>query len=287
MSPCLFVSDLDGTLFTDERTLSRENLSCLGELQKKGISTAIATGRSSGSFFHAITRAMNALGKDMADFPAHYLIFSTGAGIMELGSGKLMRACNMTRHQAKKVCAYFDARQMDYMAHKAIPDSIYFEYKSHGQNNPDFEARLKFHEGFGLPMKDSGPGFEELTQVLAVLPEPMSLELVEKMRSDLPEYSVIHTTSPLDKKSQWIEVFTPEVCKSNACQWLADHLAIDPEQVIAVGNDYNDEDMLSWAGQKFLVSNGPAPLQKRFPLTDSNNNNGVAKAAVLAGLISQ
>ncbi len=287
MSPRLFVSDLDGTLFTDERTLSRENLSCLGELQKKGISTAIATGRSNSSFFQAIARAMNALGKGMDDFPAHYLIFSTGAGIMELSSGRLMRSCNMTRQQGKDICAYFDEQQMDYMVHKAIPDSVHFEYKSHGQKNPDFQARLKFHEGFGLPMEDSGPGFAELTQVLAVLPEPMSLSMVEKMRLDLHQYSVIHTTSPLDKKSQWIEVFDHRVCKSNACQWLADHLDIGADQVIAVGNDYNDEDMLSWAGQKFLVNNGPAPLQKRFPLTDSNNDNGVARAAVLAGLIAQ
>ncbi len=285
MIPCLFVSDLDGTLFTDERTLSRENLSCLRSLQEKGVTTAIATGRSNGSFFQAITRAMKHLGKDIADFPVDYLIFSTGAGIMELGSGKLMRSCNMTRQQARKVCAYFDERQMDYMAHRAIPHSVYFEYKSHGQKNPDFQARLDFHEGFSLPMKDSGPEFEELTQVLAVLPEPMSLELVEKMQSDLPEYSVIHTTSPLDKKSQWIEVFDRKVCKSNACQWLADHLDIGVNQVIAVGNDYNDEDMLSWAGQKFLTDNAPAPLQKRFPLTDSNNHNAVARAAVLAGLL--
>ncbi len=115
MAPRLFVSDLDGTLFTDERALSRENLSCLSSLQEKGITTAIATGRSNASFFHAISRAMDGLGKAMEDFPVDYLIFSTGAGIMDLASGKLMRSCNMTRQQAKKVCAYFDQCQMDYI----------------------------------------------------------------------------------------------------------------------------------------------------------------------------
>ncbi len=285
MAKCLFVTDLDGTLFTDERTLSRENLSHLHALKKKGIATAIATGRSNGSFFQAMKLAMKTLGMGMADFPVDFLLFSTGAGIMELSSRKLLRTCNMKRCQAKKVCTYFDERQMDYMAHKAIPDSVHFEYKSHGKANPDFQARLDFHEGFAYPMEDEGPTFEEFTQILAVLPQPISLEMIAQMRSDLNEYSVIHTTSPLDHKSPWIEIFDKEVCKSNACQWLANHLEIGASEVVAVGNDYNDEDMLSWAGQKFLTDNAPEPLKKRFPLTSSNNENGVARAVELAGLL--
>ncbi len=285
MAKSLFVTDLDGTLFTDERTLSRENLSCLHSLKKKGVATAIATGRSNGSFFQAMELAMKNLGMGMTDFPVDFLLFSTGAGIMELSSRKLLRTCNMKKPQAKKICAYFDERKMDYMAHKAIPDSVHFEYKSHGKENPDFQARLDFHEGFAHPIKNDGPTFEEFTQILAVLTEPITLGMVAQMRSNLHEYSVIHTTSPLDHKSPWIEVFDRQVCKSNACEWLANHLKIGVNEVIAVGNDYNDEDMLSWAGQKFLTDNAPEILKKRFPLTSSNNENGVARAAELAGLL--
>jgi hydroxymethylpyrimidine pyrophosphatase-like HAD family hydrolase len=42
----LFVTDLDGTLLTDEKRISANNLGVLRALQRSGCRTAIATGRS-------------------------------------------------------------------------------------------------------------------------------------------------------------------------------------------------------------------------------------------------
>ena len=135
-------------------------------------------------------------------------------------------------------------------------------------------------------MNSHSPIFESATEVLAVVPEKLGSQDVEKIRSDLAGFSVIHATSPLDHRSSWIEVFNSEVSKSRCVERLAKRLGIGRENVVAVGNDYNDQDLLDWAGQGFLTANGQAELKPCFRIVGSNNESGVSQAAEQAGLLN-
>jgi hydroxymethylpyrimidine pyrophosphatase-like HAD family hydrolase len=95
----------------------------------------------------------------------------------------------------------------------------------------------------------------------------------------LPDYSVIRTTSPLDGKATWIEIFPNAVSKSRTAAWLAQKLKIDNRNIVSVGNDYNDLDLLEWTAKSYVVDNAPADLKSRFVGVASNNNGGVAEAA--------
>jgi len=74
------------------------------------------------------------------------------------------------------------------------------------------------------------------------------------------------------------------VSKSQAISWLADQLKIQKENVAAIGNDYNDLDMLERAGHVFIVNNAPKELKdkvsdkREFAEVGSNNNCGVSEA---------
>jgi hydroxymethylpyrimidine pyrophosphatase-like HAD family hydrolase len=48
--------------------------------------------------------------------------------------------------------------------------------------------------------------------------------------------------------------------------------------VLAIGNDYNDMDLLSWAKTSFVVSNAPAELKNLFPSVASHNECGFTHA---------
>jgi hypothetical protein len=89
---------------------------------------------------------------------------------------------------------------------------------------------------------------------------------------------VIRTTSPLDHRSTWIEVFPADVSKSRTTGWLAGRLGVPRERTAAVGNDYNDLDLLEWAGMAFVTANSPHELKQRFPAVASNNDAGVSEA---------
>ncbi len=102
------------------------------------------------------------------------------------------------------------------------------------------------------------------------------------LKAKLPELKVIRATSPLDGESAWIEIFPAHVSKGHTAQWLCDFLKIDKESSLAIGNDYNDYDMLEWAEKSYVVQNAPQDLLERYKVIPSNDKDGVA--TVLEGL---
>jgi Cof subfamily protein (haloacid dehalogenase superfamily) len=282
MKKSLFITDFDGTLLTDEKTIAKQDLAVLSRLRKNNTITAIATGRSLYSFQKAL-KLINLEGNKL---PMDYLIFSTGAGIMAAAEGTVIRSHAISTEDIRKITTCFDARKLDYMVHKAIPDTRYFLYKSHGRKNPDFQERIRMYRRFSTPLNNGRVLYDTATQVLAIIPGGISSAGVKAIRADLFEYSVIHATSPLDHCSSWIEVFDKKVSKSLAASWLASTLGIKQADVISVGNDYNDQDLLEWSGKGFMVANGARDLKPHFKTVSSNNRCGVSHAAVLSGLVS-
>ncbi len=282
MKKSLFITDLDGTLLTDDKTIAKQDLATLSRLREKNIVTAIATGRSLYSF----QRALKQIHPGHSKFPVDYLIFSTGAGIMSCAQATIIRSHSISTRDIRKIMACFDADKLDYMVHQAIPDTNYFLYKSHGKENPDFQERILLYRQFSTPLNNGQPLYDSATQVLAIIPEKLSQIRMAKMQAELCEYSVIHATSPLDHSSSWIEVFNKQVSKSLAASWLASTLDIKQEDVISVGNDYNDQDLLEWSGKGYLVANAAHDLKPYFKTVSSNNHCGVSQAALASDLLT-
>jgi hydroxymethylpyrimidine pyrophosphatase-like HAD family hydrolase len=154
-----------------------------------------------------------------------------------------------------------------------------FSYFRSNPGNADFERRLQLYRQFAVPLNEVTDGFGPATQLLAVVPAKDSHAVLEKVRSELPDYSVIRTTSPLDGKATWIEIFPSAVSKSRTSAWLAEELKIDKRDIVSVGNDYNDLDLLEWTASSYVVDNAPADLKNRFVGVASHNDGGVAEAA--------
>ena len=282
-TPCrFFVTDFDGTLLSDTRRIDPRDMETLKRLQDLKVVTAIATGRSFFSFFRALDQMMC----HPSDLPVDYLIFSTGAGIYDLNNGNLLLSHNISQSGIRKITRCFDTMGYDYMVHNAIPDTHCFLYRESGLNrNPDFDHRIRLYNGFGRPLDDPEDLFESATEVLAILPGGMVPGVLEDIRDRLDGFSVIHATSPLDKQSAWIEVFHSQVSKSRSVDWLARRLRIEQDKVVAVGNDYNDKDLLDWAGTGLLVANGPEDMKRTFAGVAANTDCGVSDAARVSGLL--
>ncbi|MCP3873666.1 MAG: HAD family phosphatase [Desulfobacteraceae bacterium] len=283
MKKKLFVTDFDGTLLNDDKTISHEDIRTLYTLKKKNIITAIATGRSMYSFDKALKIMGMPQGNHM--LPIDYIIFSTGAGIIEFSSRKIINQKNVKFSDIGKITNYFDHQKFDYMVHRSIPDTRHFLFKSHGEYNPDFHARIALYTDHAAPLPDGYCHVESATQVLAILPGKTDLDIVKKIQKDLSGFSVIHATSPLDHRSVWIEVFHKDVSKAKAASWLVKELGVNRRNVISLGNDYNDQDLLAWAEQGYVVENAPDSLKKMFKTVSSNNQSGLTMAVNKSGLL--
>ena len=265
----LFIMDLDGTLLQSDRTFAAPDLAALRKLGELNVVRAIATGRSLASF--------NTVA--VSDLPLDYIIFSTGAGVMRYSSGEIIRKVGLQTQEVRRACEVLNGYRLDFMVHRTIPDNHMFAYLRSNDGNTDFERRIELYKQFAIPLEDAAGDFGPATQLLAVVPPRNAKSALDKVRAEMTDFNVIQTTSPLDGKSTWIEIFPCTVSKSQTAAWLADSLGIDRRSIVSVGNDYNDLDLLEWTANSYVVDNAPADIKSRFACVASNNNGGVAEAA--------
>jgi hydroxymethylpyrimidine pyrophosphatase-like HAD family hydrolase len=77
-------------------------------------------------------------------------------------------------------------------------------------------------------------------------------------------------------------VFPAGVCKSAAAGWLQRAQAAPGTFSLAVGNDYNDVDLLDWADLACVVGNAPDELCARYRRVAPHDASGFSEAVRLA-----
>jgi len=273
----MVVTDLDGTLLDTRAHLGDTNRRVLERLGEIGCLRVVATGRS----LHSADGVLDAA------FPIDYLVFSSGAGILDWRSRELLASHDMHGADAEHTLAVLLGRGLAFMVHHATPDNHHFFYHHglDGDGNPDFRRRCERYRDFAEPLgARSDLDGMSVSQFLAI-EAPGSPSQYDELADELDHLNVVLTTSPLDHRSRWIEIFPPAASKSLASQWLAHRHAVAHEDVIAVGNDYNDRDLLEWADHAFVVANAAAALKRRYRVVASNDEHGFAEAVAARGLV--
>jgi HAD superfamily hydrolase (TIGR01484 family) len=263
----MLVTDLDGTLLRSDRTFAATDLAALRRLGEYGVLRVVATGRSIFSFESI----------QPAELPIDYVIFSTGAGVSEHPGGRIVRSVSLEAGDLRQAVDVLRALQLDFMVQRAIPNTHIFGYVGGGAN-PDFEARISLYRRFAFALDDDLDQFGPATQLVAIVPPAQAQKALCAVKQRVNGLTVIRTTSPLDGRSTWIELFPNGVSKGLTADWLASELGVSRTRTLAVGNDFNDHDLLEWAHTGFVTANAPAELQEQFPAVASNDRGGVAEA---------
>lgn len=76
--------------------------------------------------------------------------------------------------------------------------------------------------------------------------------------------------------------------KGTALVWLARHYGVSPEEVVAVGDWFNDVPMFEAAGRSFVMAQAPEDVKEAATdrlNADSSTGGGIAEAAQRAGLL--
>ncbi len=259
----MVVTDLDGTLLGPDRRISSANRRALEALGERGIIRVIATGRSRFSADRALA----------PDLPLDYLVVSSGAGILDFGAQRYLRTAGLTPAQTLAAAALCVARGLDFMVHDPIPDNHRFAFHR-AQGRADFERRVAFYREHCRP---EPPPFERAACQLLAVHDAHESHL-EEITQALPQHTVLRATSPLDQCSAWIEIFPATVSKSRACAWIAARHRVPAAQVLAIGNDTNDLDLLRWAGRGVAVGDAHPELRLEFSLVAAHGEDGFAEA---------
>jgi len=261
----MVITDLDGTLLNPQQQVSDEDLRSLKLLGENKIYRIIATGRSIYSLNKVIP----------PDFPIDYLIFSSGSGILNWNTKELLHTQSLKSEEVATITKFLLTTDLDFMIQKPIPDNHHFVYYHTGNQNPDFFRRIKNYEKYAKPLPSDLKKVGDAGQFVAIIQTDVSV--FEHIKEKLSQFKVIRSTSPLDGKSIWIEIFPKTVSKGLGAAWLCQRLGCDPTAVVSIGNDFNDIDLLNWTKHSFVVENAPEELKQKYEITDSNLNSGFTK----------
>jgi hydroxymethylpyrimidine pyrophosphatase-like HAD family hydrolase len=271
----MVVSDLDGTLLKRDQTASPEDLATLAALGNEPVIRVIATGRS----LYSARKVLH------EGFPIDYLIFSSGAGIMDWRSGALVKTHTLSAPEVARAASTLKAHSADFMIHRPIPDNHYFVSYHSGRVNFDFARRCEIYRDFATHAGYGDAFFGEACEVLAVEPpdgrppcEPEVRALHVKLAESLSPLKVIRATSPIDGASTWVEIFPAGVSKAHASEWIALREGLEREKVLALGNDYNDLDLLEWAPVRYVVENAPESLRTSYPSVGHHEESAFTEA---------
>ena len=266
----LLAVDIDGTLLNPQFQISAADLAALRRAHDEGVEVVVVTGRR-----HAFALPIvQQLGFDL------WLISSNGAVTRSL-SGQTFHRDLLPAATCRKLCIAMQEFRGNTVLTFDIEGkgAIVLEHmrELNGSIQRWLEKNLEYIE-FVIPLEDSlttdpvqamfcGP-IARMHQALAALANSE----VEK------EITVLRTEYPVRDLSI-VDVLNRGCSKGHALERWAQYRGIAREQVMAIGDNYNDIEMLAFAGVPFIMGNASEELRGRgWEVTLANDQSGVAAA---------
>lgn len=267
----LIATDLDGTFLRDDKSVSDIDLGTLRLLGEKEVVRVAATGRS----LHKVNEVLP------SDTPFDFVVFSSGGGVYDWRSKELLVSEHFEAAVSFDLCRFLIGLQLNFVVFRPIPENNLFLFHKGAERCSEFENYLERHAGDFSELKVDD--YTELAgQLMAIIPNDEVLfdELRREITRAFVGIRVIRTTSPVDQRFIWLEIFPDTVSKGHGIRWLCDHLGIDYSSTVGIGNDYNDIDMLDFVGHPFILGNSPEGLHGKYPSVEATNNqNGYTEVA--------
>jgi len=256
----LVAIDLDDTLLDSRLQISPETTRILQQVADRGIKITLATGRM---FCSARPYAVK-LGIDVP------LITYQGALVKKAFADEVLYHRRVPGDMVLPVVN--TAREAGYHYQVYYDDKLYMESLT--------PEGLAYAELAGVvPVVDRDLpvrlAYEEPTKIIIINNDQRALQ---QMEAELKEHfaGLLYITR---SKPHYLEFMNKEATKGRALQAVSEYFAIDRRDVMAIGDSYNDIDMLKWAGIGVAVSNAPPEVKRHADyVTTSNDENGVAAA---------
>lgn len=259
----LLASDLDGTLVGDDLVIRPRVAAAVTAALAQGVTVVIATGR----MYRSTLRFARAL-----DLRAPLICYQ-GAYVRELPVGDAappapIRHVTLAAEVARDAIRWARANGMD--PHINMDDRLVMERGDEG--GADYE-RLSGIEAEFVPHL-IGAVRRPVTKVLAVGPPGVPERSLSAGRAAFAGRAEVTVSHP-----EYLEFTAPGVTKGQALRWLARRLRIPLAATLALGDQYNDLEMLAAAGYGVAMAGAPAEVRDaaRY-VTSSVAEDGVARA---------
>jgi len=262
-SPIKLVAlDLDGTLLNSNFDLEYRAKAAIHRVQEKGVKVTLATGRMFRSAL-PFARELN------LELP---LIVYHGALIKNPVSGEVL----WERLLPLSIVEFLvdRARSYGFPFNVYVDDELYVDDVRLENRAYAGKARVPLHKVDDILafLKEEAP--KEPIKFVALHDGPELDKLEEEVRKELGEKVYITRSFPY-----FLEVISREASKAKGLEILARLLRISPEEIMVIGDSFNDLDMFHFAGLAVAMGNAPPAVQAQAHyVVGTNDEGGVAEA---------
>ena len=270
----LLATDIDGTLLNPQFQISERDMASLRRAQERGVEIVLVTGRR-----HRFALPIaEQLGFD------HWLISSNGAITRSL-SGQTFHRDLMPAETCRKICRAmqefrgnavltFDTEVKGAIVLEKL-DEVGTSIRRWLEKNMEFIEIISPIERALVtdPVQAMFCGtMVRMTQALQVLEDSGLDDLITILRTEYPERDL-----------SMIDILNAGCSKGHALERWAAHRGYAREEVMAVGDNHNDVEMLEFAGHPVIMGNACQELRSRgWRVTGGNHECGLAAAIELA-----
>ncbi len=260
--------DVDGTLLDTRGQIPQQNIDAIHDAVAAGIHVALVTGRSypfarpiadplPSSLTLIVSNGAVERGMDGSTFARRLLNREVARSVL--------KSTRPFRHAAALV---FD-RDAD---RQVIFETMDWEHpgrKAYWARNQSLIAQ-------SVPLEDAL--VEDPIQVMFNGGVEAMQSLVESLRTEARDFAV-SLTEYVHRDFSLIDVTAPSATKGLALAWRAEQLGITRDEVMAVGDNFNDLEMLEFAGVPVVMANAVPGLKERgWAVTGDNDHAGLADA---------
>jgi Cof subfamily protein (haloacid dehalogenase superfamily) len=275
----LLALDLDGTLLNSRGQLSDRNRLALQEARRNGVRVAVVTGRR---FRDARPIALE-LGLDvpvishngsltkhaatLETVNAMLLPLDAAREVLRVGREQNWGAMVSDDPQGKGVLVYDHNSDNN----NALDRYIAWSRRLHGDEAEESVRRVDSLENY-LDHDPVHISFSGTCASMSVMRERLTAAIGDKIKVFSTEYRKQDFTL--------LDVLNPEASKGVGVAAAAHEYGFVRDEVMAIGDNHNDLEMLQYAGTGILMGNADASLRDHgdFHVTASNDEDGVAVA---------
>lgn len=281
----LVTIDLDGTLLNSLGEISEENIIILRKCIEKGVEIVLTSGRVVSS----IKNFANEIGNN------NYLISGNGSTVYDIKNEKIIYQNTIPKEKALKIIEICEENSIYYSVYtergiitKSLNYNILFYHKENlkkinsektnlniVQNIYDYVENLENNKISKISVCDKDKIV--FNSILKKMKQIENLDVLEV--AHMSRKYIENGTEIVPIEFYYTEITNENVNKWEAIKFLIEKLNIKAEEVIAIGDNINDKEMIENAGIGIAMGNA-APYIKEFSddVTLDNNNNGVGKS---------
>ena len=281
----LVAIDLDGTLLNSYGEVTDKTKEAIKKAVEKGVEVVLASGRPISS--------VEDLANDLS--ANHYLISGNGAIVYDMHKKEIVYDNFLKKEQVLeiiKICEdnsiYYNIYTENEVLTKSLNYNTLFYHSENTHKQEEKRTNINIVDDvYGYVEKTEDDHFLKITvcdesrvvfnNILKKLELVPNIDVLDV--SHMSKKIIRNGTDEVLVEYCYTEITNKDVHKWSAMKFIIDDMSITPEEVVAIGDNVNDKEMIEGAGLGVAMGNATDQIKEIANVTvATNNEDGVYEA---------